>query len=271
MIVNSFLIKEGQLFNDFQNWFRLLGINVTSTPNLAADRWICLRPSEAIYSPDIFKTVIQVHDCYDHDVNFCSNAKCVIFTHPIQCYLWQKRGFTGNFKIIPIGARREITPFNSVPKNPTLGFFTRETKLLEKKTPFFKEIVMKAKEQYDFDVLLIGHSLKNIADIGIYEKRPAEISDYNRIDALFTSSISPAIPLSIYETLAAGKPIISTPRWFTFSSNLIFQNDSKQSLIDSIIYVLKNREHFHLNRENNKISPYILENWLEENIKACYE
>lgn len=182
-----------------------------------------------------------------------------------------KKGFNGNYRIIPIGARKEVKPSNMMPKTPTLGFFTRETKLLEKRTPFFKELVLEAREQYNFDILLIGHSLKNIADIGTYEKRPAEISDYERIDALFTSSISPAIPLSVYETLAAGKPIISTFRWFTFSSNLIFQHNDKKSLIDSIIYVLKNREYFHSNREINKTSPYILENWITENIKLCYE
>lgn len=95
MIINSFLVKEGQLFNDFQNWFKLAGITVTSSPIETADRWICLRPSEANLSPDISRTIVQVHDCYDHDVEFCSNAKCVIFTHPIQYYLWQKKGLMG--------------------------------------------------------------------------------------------------------------------------------------------------------------------------------
>jgi glycosyltransferase involved in cell wall biosynthesis len=271
MKINSYLIKEGQLFLDFQNWFSLFGVTISTEPILDADYWICLRPIEAEKSPDITRTIIQVHDCYDHDVEICSKAKCVIFTHPIQYYLWIKRGFTGNFKIIPIGSRKNVSPIDILPEKPTLGFFTRETKLLEKRTPLFKKLVLEAKKEYDFNVLLVGHSLKNIADIGIYEKRAALIQDYSRIDALFTSSISPAIPLSIYEALAAGKPVISTPRWFTFSSNLIFQESDEEKLKNTIIDVLKNREFFYENREKFKISPYILENWIEENIKTCYE
>lgn len=269
--INCYLKKQGQLFNDIQNWFEKCNVIVSRDPLTDVNFWICIRPDEAYLSPDITKTIVQVHDCYEHDIELCSKSKCVIFTHPIQFYLWKLKGFTGNYKIIPIGTRKNVQPFDTMPARPTVGFFTRENKHLEKQTPLFKKIVLEARKKLDFDVLLIGHKLGHISDIGTYEERAANISDYSRVDALFSSSISPGIPLSVYEALAAGKPVITTSRWFLFSNELIYQSINDNDLLSNFLYVLENREYFHQNRNKFCTSPFVLEDWVEKNISACYD
>ncbi len=214
MIINSYCTNLGWLFEDLQGCFRKLGLLTTEAPLEEADCWLCIRTGEAYKAPDISRTIVQVHDMYDYDVTYFQKAALVIFTHPLQFWLWKKRGFSGNHKIIPIGARSDITKPLVQCQRPTLGFFCGETPSMEKQSLLFKEVVTTVRKEIDIDVLMIGRNLDHIADLGTYIEKAADVSDYQQIDALFTSSISPAVPLSVYEACSIGIPVISTPRWF---------------------------------------------------------
>jgi glycosyltransferase involved in cell wall biosynthesis len=214
---------------------------------------------------------VQVHDVYEYDINFFNKAKCIIFTHPVQYFLWRTKGFIGNYKIIPIGSRKNIPINYKKPDIPTVGFYCKETKNMEKGSQLFKDVILRTKREIEFNVLMIGENLKHIQELGQYEERAANIYDYSKIDVLFTSSVSPAVPLSIYEALSIGKPIISTPRWFTFSSTLIHQGYNEIELTINLVKVINNRNYYYDNRHDFKISPFFLEDWIEENIKTCYE
>jgi hypothetical protein len=272
MKINCFCENKGWLFEDLKNYFIKHEISVSEKPKLDSDAYICIRTNEVHKLDIINKSIVQVHGMYDYDIDFFQNALGIMFTHPMQYWLWKNKGFNGNFKIIPIGCRKEIKPFNTIPTNPTVGFFCGETSKFEKQSFLFKEIILECKKVINFNVLLIGRNLHHISDIGIYEERAATINDYSKIDLLVTTSISPGIPISVYEACAAGKPVVTTPRWFPIHHwpNVKIGN-SKDELVFYIIDILNNRHEFHNQRNLNSFSPYTIDNWVTENINFIRE
>ena len=212
--INAYCQNFGWLFEDIKRKFGEHGITPTDAPEPDADAWICIRTSESRVSPDLTRTIVQVHDLYDYDVAAYHDAALTLFTHPSQLWYWHKRGFSGRSTVLPIGARSGIPSAKEMPARPTIGFFCGETPKMEKQSPLFREIVQAARTDVDFDVLMIGRNLEHIQDLGTWYDRAAGPDDYSAVDALFTASVSPAIPLSVYEACSIGLPIISTPRWW---------------------------------------------------------
>lgn len=267
MKINCFCENKGWLFEDIKKYFSRTHILVSEKPT-EADAYICVRTNEIYNLEIIHKSIVQVHGMYDYDIEFYKNALGIVFTHPMQYWLWKNKGFNGTYKIIPIGARKEISPFDAMPINPTVGFFCGETPNFEKQSLFFKEIILEARKQINFEILLVGRNLHHVSDLGVYEDRAANIDDYIRIDVLVTTSISPGIPISVYESCAAGKPVITTPRWFPEANwPNIKTGNSKKELIKHLINVVANRQQFHSQRHLNSFSPYNIDNWVLENIK----
>ena len=179
----------------------------------------------------------------------------------------EKNGFLGNFKIQPIGSRKNIPIPTSLPLKPTVGFFCGETPTFEKRSLFFQETIIFLKKIIDVDVLMIGRNLDHISELGTYESRAAQPDDYSRIDCLFTSSISKAVPLSVYEACSIGKPIVSTPRQFPVDDwpNIFFAN-TVEGLASHMTHILNNRVLFFKNFSKNKFQPYVLEDYINLNM-----
>ena len=265
--VNVYCLDKGWLFNDLKEQFRLAGCSTSTIPLKNSDAWICIRSSEMRISPDITRTIVQVHNMEPHDMHLFNAALGVVFTHPMQEWLWKRSGFNGKFVTIPIGTRKIIQPFATIPENPTVGFFCGENRLGWKGSDVFKKVVVAARKEIDFDVLLIGRGLEHIADLGIYEQRAAMPDDYARIDVLITASISPGIPLSVYEACASGKAVITTPRWFPAGRwPTVKTGQTHRQLVKYLISSVSNREKYLINGVKLASSPYILEDWIVKNI-----
>jgi len=272
MNINCFCENKGWLFEDLKKYFFNQGITTSEKPKENFDAYICIRTNEILNLEIINKSIVQVHSMYDYDINFFKNALGIVFTHPMQYWLWKNKGFDGNFKIIPIGGRTEIKPVDVIPIRPTVGFFCGETPTFEKQSFLFKEIILESKKHIDFDVLMIGRNLDHISDLGLYENKSADINDYSRIDVLVSTSISPGIPISVYEACAAGKPVVTTPRWFPETNwpNIRIGN-TKKELINHLIDIIRNRYNLHDQRNINNFSPYTIDKWVSENVKFINE
>ncbi|WP_145973665.1 hypothetical protein [Phytobacter massiliensis] len=265
--VNAFCLDKGWLFNDLKLQFQQLGCKISTSPERKNDAWICIRSSEMKFSPDITKTVVQVHNMEPHDIHLFNACLGVVFTHPMQEWLWRRSGFNGQSVIIPIGARKIIQPFQTIPERPTVGFFCGENRLRWKGSDVFKKVVLAAKKEIDFDVIMIGRGLEHIAELGIYEQRAAGPEDYERIDVLFTASISPGVPLSVYEACACGKAVVTTPRWFPPGRwSTVKTGQSHRQLANYMIAALRKRERYLTDATKLASSPYILEEWIEKNV-----
>lgn len=266
--INIFCKNKGWLFEDIKQHFQNKQVTSSELPIKTAKAWISVRSSETNLTPRLDKTIIQVHDLADHDPLIFRHVAGVSFTHPVQYWLWKRMGFTGPHLIQPIGARDGIVPPDNLPARPTIGFFCGESRDMRKGANIFERAVLLAKKNADFDCLLIGRNLEAFAYLGTYESRAADISDYAKIDALFCASVSPAVPLSVYEAQSAGKIVITTPRWFpggNWPGVKIGENVHQLSkLIESAV---KDREANFEKRKKLRRAPYILENWVDNNIK----
>ncbi|EPQ4688495.1 hypothetical protein LXC81_004851 [Citrobacter freundii] len=265
--INVYCLDKGWLFNDLKEQFNNAGCNASFKPQKICDAWICIRSSELKFSPDITRTIVQVHNMEPHDIHLFNASLGVVFTHPMQEWLWRRSGYNGRSITVPIGTRKIIQPHTVIPQRPTVGFFCGENKFRWKGSDVFKNVVIAAKKAIDFDVLMIGRGLEHISDLGIYEQRAANPEDYSRIDVLFTASISPGIPLSVYEACACGKTVITTPRWFPPGRwPSVKTGQTHRELARHLIFALKNREDYFNNAIKYASSPYILEDWIIKNI-----
>jgi len=263
MRVNVYARNLGWLFTDLQQNIAKYGAIASETPLPDMDAYICLRDSEAHLSPKPDKTLTTLHHIHPVDLRGFGMVACV---HPFQERQFRQRDTKTPIFTLPIGARDiPVAPF---PDKPVLGGFFREVHSKGKRnlkgSLLFKEAVEIARREFDFDVLLIGENLEHIASIGRYEKRGALPEDYARITALMTTSTSPMIPLSAYEALAAGRPVISTPREFPFNAANVVFGECARELSRQIIAVFS--------MENPRIAPqhpFSREDWCKAMVEEA--
>jgi len=202
--VNAYCESYGWLFDDLKREFAEQGASISDAPQDDADAYLCIRASEFSRSPDPARTVVQIHDMHRYRV---AGAGCVSLVHPAQVENFA--GVSARVTVLPIGSREVVV--GELPSVPVIGFFCREVGG-RKGSHLFGQAVEMARNDVDFDVLLIGWNLDAIAPLGRYERGAAGPLDYRRITALVTCSVSPMVPLSAYEACAAGRPVITTPR-----------------------------------------------------------
>lgn len=200
-MINAFCKNRGWLFEDLKRSLQQAGCVVSEQPILTAKAWICIRSKEYRMVPEPSRCVLQVHDMTSTAIE---GFGCVSYVHQEQQERWGIDGI-----VSPIGSRD--VPQSSLPDRPTIGFFCRDLRG-EKRPGLFGDAVALARQHAEFEVLMIGHGLEAITDLGTYEQRGAGVDDYARIDALVTCSVSAMVPLSAYEAAAAGRAVITTPR-----------------------------------------------------------
>jgi hypothetical protein len=270
--INVYATNIGWLFEDLKTCIATNGAVSSNSPIGDADRWICIRTSEALNSPDISKTVVQVHDMGDYDVGLFQTAGLVCFTHEMQRYLWLRRGFQGRNCVMPIGARRNIEPASMLPAKPTLGYFTGEfsARFQGKRSQMVVDAINIARKQMKFDVLMIGRHLGFMADCGNWLDRAAGPVDYKAIDVLITCTPSPAVPLSVFESCSIGIPVVTTPRWFPEPKwpNICVADDAA-GLANQIVLLLRNRKQLFHDRAINSYAPYLFEDWIGFQVEAA--
>jgi hypothetical protein len=270
-MINSYAVEKGWLFSDLQRIYEANGAVVSQYPRRDASSWMVIRSTELVYTPDISRTVAQVHDMNPQDLSLFREAYCTVFTHPNQLLLWQAAGFKGRYVIRPIGTRRAITPAAIALPRPVVGFFCGENTKLTKGTDRFARLVEVVRRDHDIDVLMIGRGLSHIAHLGLWEDRAAGPEDYRRIDLLVSASTSPGVPLSVYEACAAGLPVVTTPRWFPGSGDwpTVMQCEDDKRLSLAVGYVVRNREKLMDRRVARARSPYVLEDWIEKTLNLA--
>lgn len=264
MLVNVFCKNKGWLFEDLKQHMARHGAVASDTPMTDADAWICLRDTEAHTVPDRSRTLVQCH--HMNDFNHVDYGM-VSFCHPAQER--QYRAMHGDRQqsfTLPIGARD--VPHAPLPPRPVLGFFCREVGLDRriKGSDVFAAAVTEARKFTDFDVLMIGERLDHISHLGQYECRAAVPDDYARITSLCVTSTSIAVPLSMYEAIAAGRAVASMRREMTFPCPTVFMADDAQSLAEAITSALSVRNAV-------PMMPFSRDDWarrqVEEAMRLC--
>jgi glycosyltransferase involved in cell wall biosynthesis len=244
--VNVFARDLGWLFEDLkQHFLRLdldgLAIVASEAPRADADAWVALRTREAHTSPDPGRTVACIHDLFDEpglyapdgDRRGVHGAGGLVLCHPGQRRLLESAGVrVDRARVLerPIGALSSFSPGDVRGPRFAVGWVGRNHS--RKRLDWFVEAMSAlGRAGPEFDVVLIGSGLEGAAaelrrggiDARCYPRDRHPIAEYPRLyrelDLLVITSATEAGPLTLFEALASGLAVVSTPvgwaPWFS--------------------------------------------------------
>ena len=237
--INIYAENHGWLFEDLKQHFKSLNhthgleVLVSDRPLAVADAWVALRTKEAAASPDIRRTVVCVHDLFcDSDMyqpggsrQAVRNAGAFVLSHPDQRRILSEAGISlQGVRIVdrPLGALTIFAPRKRNPEHFSVGWVGRNH--ARKRLGWFVQAIRQLRPGPEqFRVALIGSGLGNAAaslrasgvECSLYDKDAHAISTYPRLyqnlDCLVITSSTEAGPLPLFEALATGLPVVSTP------------------------------------------------------------
>lgn len=300
-MINVVAKNRGWLFEDLKSHFaalRLPGIQVVSSekPLRQADAWLFLRAGEIAESPDLSRTLVQIHDQFNDGYEpggnryLVRNCGAICFTHPDQERIIKAAGIELSNKqvmIKPLGATRHFQLRRSLPRTFTVAWVGRPVKHGDreiKRVAWFVEALEQLDKPESLEVLLLGDRLsdaaKEISRKGIrcnYFPRQkysynAYPGFYGKMDCLVITSELAAGPNCLFEALASGVPVIATPCGWVETLIRNGENgyvvSSPSDIAAAINVVQQDREAWFKRRHaiRDTLAGLSLEPWLGENV-----
>jgi len=286
------------LFDDLKAHFEklnLVGVHITATesPDVNANVWIAMRTSEASLSPDLERTVACIHDLYHHDGMYdpggdraiVKKVKGLVLSHPYQRDILSRSGISISNKEClerPLGALSAFSPGDEMPKKFTIAWVGKN--YWRKRIDWFIEALEGlelAKDQ--FQIMLLGMDVEAPAqqlrslgfDCVYYSKSEYPIETYpdlyRKMSCLVITGITEAGPLTLFESLASGNPVIATkvgwaPFLETEDDDAITLVDNPKEISKALLYLYQNQEVLFRKRHstNNLVSNWTLDGWVEQ-------
>jgi glycosyltransferase involved in cell wall biosynthesis len=210
------------------------GIRVVSsdTPLATSDAWVTIRTPEAKLSPDLSRTVACVHDLYEHDDMYAPHGhravvrkvRGLILCHPSQRTILESAGVDLSATEIlerPLGALASFSPASVPPPKFTIGWVGRN--YWRKRIELFIEAIQELGLPKDqFRIMIMGKEIEEpveeLQKLGFeckgYHKTEYPIETYpelyRQMDCLVVTGVTEAGPLTFFESLATGNPVVST-------------------------------------------------------------
>lgn len=301
--VNVVAINRGWVFEDLKGLFAQQsrpGIRVISSerPLQRADAWIFLRTREAACTPNPDRTLVQIHDMFDHGlyrrggeryaVNQCA---AVALSHPDQRSILESNGIDLSARLVidrPLGWRTGFEVRRSMMPRLTVAWVGRPAVhygVEVKRVDWFVDAV--ASLNLDVEVVLLGERLEAAANrlrqAGVshrYLRRKEYPADrypelYAGFDCLVISSSTEAGPLPLFEAMACGIPVISTPvgwapRLIEHGETGFLINDVL-SLREAIRAIAETRDVWFERRHaiRSKVQAMSLGAWIDANLEVA--
>ncbi|MBL4710661.1 MAG: glycosyltransferase family 4 protein [Flavobacteriales bacterium] len=242
---NIYCENYGWLFEDLKLHFsklRLSGISVicTDKPIIEADAWVAIRTVECKLSPKPAKTVVCTHDLKHQSGLYSPDGprgavhqmKALVMCHPEQRNILSEAAYSfAGHPILerPLGALKTFSPAYREKPRFTIGWVGKDHpgKRLDW---LISAINCMEYSKNQLEIMLVGMDLertqKEIIDMGItcrwYNRNNTPIEAYpdlyRQMNCLVISGRLEAGPLTLFEALASGIPVISTPvgwaSWF---------------------------------------------------------
>ena len=234
--INIYAENHGWLFEDLKQHFKTLKrvngfeVSVSDRPLVQADAWVALRTKEAVAAPDIHRTVVCVHDLLSEDGMYqrdgsrrgVHEAGGLVLCHPEQRRILSEAGISLAGVLVlerPLGALTLFTPHERRSDLFTAGWVGRDHP--RKRLEWFVEAIRQLDQRPE--VVLIGAGLGEAAlslrgskvNCRLYDRGEHPVSTYPRLyqglDCLVITSATEAGPITLFEALATGLPVVSTP------------------------------------------------------------
>lgn len=302
--INVYAENLGWLFEDLKQHFKGLGnthgftVIVSDRPVPMADAWVALRTKEAGISPDIRRTVVCIHDLLFHDGMYrqggsrraVREAGALVLSHPEQRAILSEAGISVAATPLlerPLGALTSFTPRLHFPVRFTVGWVGRDHP--RKRLDWFVEAMLRLNlERKQVEGVLIGSGLSAAAanlqanglDCRLHDKASHPIATYpqlyQRLDCVVITSSTEAGPLPLFEALATGLPVVSTPvGWAPLLSSdapqyLRLASDPHQIAVQLNQLRVERQTMFTKRLEiASLVKDWNLENWLMEVLKLA--
>jgi glycosyltransferase involved in cell wall biosynthesis len=236
--VNVCAEGDDWLFGDIKRRFAAtpapgLRVTVSDWPERSADAWVFIRTSEAVSSPDLSRSVVCLHDLYEHDRMYLPGgdraavrqAGALVLCHPEQRRILRDAGITlEGVPVIerPLGALKIFRPRTNLQKVFHVGWVGRNH--WRKRPEWLPEVAVELLAAgLHLRMMLVGKELDRLAgaisalgvECELYDRaeHPIETypSLYARMDCLLITSLTEAGPLPLFEALATGVPVVTTP------------------------------------------------------------
>lgn len=296
--VNVFAEQGDWVFEDLKQHFtraRVAGLEAVASgePLADADVWISISPSQASKSPDLKRTVVCIHDLYEHSGMYAPEgerravrqAGALVLSHPLQRRILTEAGVSLEGVPVheaPLGAlsifsvRGEPTPCFSA------GWVGRHDRHGRKRCDWFVEALKGLSHAPgDLRAVMVGRELGGHAEQlragGVpclhYAREAHPIADYpqfyRQMDCLVITSSTEAGPLPLFEALASGLPVISTPVGWSphFAAKrprYVRLAESPAEITDQLRRLRVERERLFDEREEiaSLVGDYRLEGWV---------
>ena len=221
--VNVVAESWGWLFDDLLARYRdCPDVICTEKPIDEALAYMFIRTHEGSHTPDPSRTVVQMHDFFPMNTErraAIGTARGVVMVHPDQAELISPDD--KHLLVQPIGASTAFRVRDTLGPGFRVAWVGRPS--APKRVERFVRIMGKAKRHVpDLVAVLIGDGLEGMAQtlkqfrvpVEIYQK--AEVGYdaypalYRTLDALVICSETEAGPLTLFEALASGVPVMST-------------------------------------------------------------
>jgi len=303
--VNVFAENGDWVFEDLKQHFaraQVAGLEVLASaePLAGADVWVSISPSQAINSPDLARTVVCIHDLYEHsgiyspegDRRAVRRAGALVLSHPLQRRILTEAGVSlegvptheGPLGALSIfTARSEATPCFSV------GWVGRHDAQGRKRCEWFVEAINGLDPAPGrLRTVLVGRGLDGHAERlragGVtclhYARESHPIAEYPRfyrqMDCLVITSSTEAGPLPLFEALATGLPVISTPvgwapHFAAEHPRYVRLAESPAEITDHLRRLGGEREQLFREREEiaSLVRDYRLEGWLRDVLRLA--
>lgn len=314
MLINPYCSNRGWLFEDFKEAFGAMRMSApwrhedgeymepiivkpSDDPLPDADAWICIRTDELGRSPDLSRTVVQVHDFWEHP-EFPKETGAIFYVHEHQIDTTKRElrayGMLENslipFQTMPIGARSAFKLRTSMPEHFTVGWTGRNMiyKGQNIKRPHLLREALERLWEDKVDVRCICLSpdepLGPSVEYWKPDRGPSRTPSleqlqkfYESIDMLVVTSLPEPGPLSIFEALRCGVPVIlptrhAEPLW---EERLLTAGRVEVCTMPGMLpFALKrfDREsHFDRRLTRRNAMPYLQEDWIEANVQLAVE
>jgi glycosyltransferase involved in cell wall biosynthesis len=247
LTINVYAADLGWLFEDLKRLLagiRLDGVKVISTnePLRRADAWVTLRTREAGATPDRDRTAVQIADLFDDGMyrprgirQGVHGVGALILCHPEQRRILERSGIPlGGVRILerPLGALSHFRVRSVMPDRFRVGWVGRDH--WRKRLGWFEQALLeRGAASGEPMAVLIGMGLSGAAERlqqgGVpclhFPRGTYSIFDYPELyplfDCLVITSSTEAHPLPLFEALATGIPVVSTPvGWAPFFAAL---------------------------------------------------
>lgn len=304
-VINVVAANRGWLFEDFKSHFSAVSgksatVVATEQPRRDADAWIFIRTHEAAQTPDPMRTIVQIHDMFDDGLYLPSGRRhCVaacaaaVLTHPGQREILARSKIDLAAKGVmerPIGALGSLVPRARLARQFTVGWIGRPAVhhgVDIKRVGWFIEALRAAGGPVE--AVLVGERLEAAHALlrrhrirsRYLRKHALTLKDlanvYQGLDGVVITSAMEAGPLSLFEALAAGVPVISTP--VGWASQLI-RNGDNGFLVNTVgemaaaIRALREERTAWFERRSAiraSLGGHTLEGWVEANIDLALQ